>query len=177
MTTSTTPSSPPANAEQCYFFRLPPELRVLVYSDVLSAFDIIRDKGLQPRVIRPAMLNTCRTIQEEFIPVYKHHLGMIALEYATTTTQTIIECSDLVETARATETDLRAAHVVASAVSLHSRKIAESFLAYIEAIKEEAKHLSQIFGSTKELMLPVSAESAVADVRQAHEALKTQITF
>lgn len=88
----------------------------------------------------------------------------------------MIECSDLVETARATQTGLRAVRIIARKIMWHSKKIAEYVLACFALVKEETTHLEQTFGSTKNMMsVNKRVKSATFDLSWATEALRKQI--
>ncbi|KAK4496598.1 hypothetical protein PRZ48_012578 [Zasmidium cellare] len=67
-----TPSSPPDG--DCHFFRLPPELRLNIYDEVLSAIDFAGEANKDPITIRPPLFDTCQLLRKEIAPLYGRSL-------------------------------------------------------------------------------------------------------
>ena len=80
-TQSTGASNPSSSPDSdCHFFKLPPELRLNIYDEVLSAIDFADEANKNPITIRPPLFDACKLIRKEIAPMYGRFLIAKSLE-------------------------------------------------------------------------------------------------
>lgn len=94
MESSATAEQPHEQNDDCHFFKLPPELRILIYDEVLTSVDFVQHQGIEPRFTRPALLSTCQLVQAEIAPLYLNRLIVMGVENIGGATNTIKQIAE-----------------------------------------------------------------------------------
>ncbi|KAK4496597.1 hypothetical protein PRZ48_012577 [Zasmidium cellare] len=140
-------TSPPAPAEskECHFFKLPPELREIIYEEVLSTVDFLQDQGPQPRLVRPSLLATCKSIQAEALPLYTNRVGMLLVESTSGAASYMMEFAELLQQTRG---DTHAERRLMYALSRQLQKTHGYLRECDELALQELYDIREAFGST-----------------------------
>lgn len=140
---ATSPNTP-AEAKECHFFKLPPELRTIIYDEVLSTTDFVQDQGLEPRIVRPPLLATCQCIQIEAVPLYRNHLGMMLAKCTSGAASILME---FVELLGASQNDVHAERRLTAALNRQLARTRKYVEECHESAREELVDINKAVGS------------------------------
>lgn len=141
---------------------------------VLSDVNFTQDQGLEPRLARPAILGTCRLIQEEVAPMYDFRLATTLADVLSGAADSFKEEEEFVRAIIAKSRPSR--HILKRMVH-HNDKLFDYVMACIGSNNEEVRSARKTVGLpwASSMRMVAMIQAAANNLREAYDSLHEQL--